>query len=34
MFHICAGKNIYTYVVNQQMHTDEICFIMLVNINL
>jgi len=33
MFRICAEKNIYTYVVNQQMHTDKICFTMLVNIN-
>jgi len=27
MFHIHALKDIYTYVVNQQMHTDKICFI-------
>jgi len=27
MFHICALKEIYTYVVNQQIHTDKICFI-------
>ena len=23
MFHIPAFRNIYTYVVNQQMHTDD-----------
>lgn len=26
MFHIRAMTNIYTYVTNQQTHTDEICF--------
>jgi len=24
MFHICTLRNIYTYGVNQQMHTDKI----------
>jgi hypothetical protein len=32
MFHIHAESNIYTYVVNQQMHNDKICSIMSVNI--
>jgi len=27
MFHICALRNIYTYVVNQQMHSDKTCCI-------
>ena len=27
MFNICALRNIYMYVTNQQMHTDKICFI-------
>ena len=27
MFHIHRLTNIYTYVANQQMHTDKICFL-------
>ena len=27
MFHIRSVRNINTYVTNQQMHTDKICFI-------
>jgi len=27
MFNICALRNIYTYVTNQQMNTDKIFFI-------
>ena len=27
MFNICALRNIYAYVTNQQTHTDKICFI-------
>jgi len=27
VFHIHALRNIYTFVVNPQMHTDNMCFI-------
>jgi len=27
-FHIRALRNIYTYLANQQIHTDKICFIL------
>jgi len=27
MFHSCALRNIYTYVLNQQIHIVAICFI-------
>jgi len=27
MFHIGSVRNVNTYVTNQQMHTDKICFI-------